>query len=129
MPVHNWRRVHAGTYHHFHTNWITELGKRLNSGLLPDQYYALVEQTAGETGPDVLALERQGTAGDPSGHAGGAAVAVTVAPPQVSYHASLNEEDVYTRGAELWRFVILAGTAWSLTWKSYHRATSRVGQL
>jgi hypothetical protein len=97
MPVHNWRRVRAETYHHFHTNWITELGKRLNSGLLPDQYYALVEQTAGEAGPDVLALEKQGTSVDPSGHAGGAAVAVTVAPPKVSYHASLNEEDVYTR--------------------------------
>ncbi len=97
MPVHCWRRVHAGTCHHFHTNWITELGKRLNSGLLPSQYYALVEQTAGETGPDILALERESQGDDPRDGAGGAAVAVAVAPPKVSYHASLDEQDVYTR--------------------------------
>jgi hypothetical protein len=97
MPVHAWRRVDAGIYHHFHTNWITELGKRLNDGLLPGQYYALVEQTAGETGPDVLALQGENAAMDPTDVAGGAAVAVTVAPPKVSYRASLSEEDVYTR--------------------------------
>ncbi len=97
MPVHCWRRVHAGKFHHFHTHWIAELGKRLNGGLLPGQYYALVEQTAGEIGPDVLALERESTVDDPSDRAGGAAIAVTVAPPKVSYRDSLNEEDVYTR--------------------------------
>ncbi len=39
MPIHDWRRVHAGTYHHFHNNWIAELSKRLNNGLLPDDFW------------------------------------------------------------------------------------------
>jgi hypothetical protein len=96
MPIHNWQRVHAGTYHHFHNNWIAELSKRLNNGLLPAEFYALAEQVAGETGPDVLALQVDAPWQDTSDvPAGGTAVAV--APPKVSYRASLSEEEIYTR--------------------------------
>ncbi len=96
MPIHNWRRVHAGTYHHFHTNWIAELSKCLNNGLLPAQFYALAEQSAGETGPDFLTLQVDAPSEDSSDMpAGGTAVAV--APPKVSYRVSLSEEEIYTR--------------------------------
>jgi hypothetical protein len=96
MPIHDWRRVHAGTYHHFHNNGIAELSKRLNNGLLPDPFYALAEQTAGDTGPDVLALQVEATGQDAfEVREGGAAVAV--APPKVSYRVSLSEEEIYTR--------------------------------
>jgi len=81
MPIHDWRRVQAGTYHHFHNNWIAELSKRLNNGLLPGDFYALAEQMAGETGPDVLTLQVDAPWPDASDvPAGGTAVAV--APPQ-----------------------------------------------
>jgi hypothetical protein len=36
MPMHDWTRVDAGIFHAFHHDWITELGRALNGGLLPD---------------------------------------------------------------------------------------------
>ena len=56
MPIHDWTRVSAGTFHSFHNAWITHLQAALNTGLLPQPYYALGEQQAGAVGPDVLTL-------------------------------------------------------------------------
>jgi hypothetical protein len=96
MPIHDWRRVQAGTYHHFHNNWIAELSKRLNNGLLPGDFYALAEQMAGETGPDVLTLQVDAPWPDASDVPAGG-TAVVVIPPKVSCHVSLSEEEIYTR--------------------------------
>jgi hypothetical protein len=57
MPVHDWTRVDAGIFHAVHHNWITELARALNDGLLPPDYYALPEQFAAGFGPDVLTLQ------------------------------------------------------------------------
>lgn len=57
MPVHDWSRVDAGIFHAFHHEWISEISRALNHGLLPDDYYALPEQRAVGFGPDVLALK------------------------------------------------------------------------
>lgn len=85
MPLHDWTRVIAGTYHAFHNAWITHLQEALNGGVLPKPYYALGEQRAGETGPDVLALRE--TSGEeestPSVQDGAGMVAVAEAPPRV----------------------------------------------
>ncbi|HEX3151396.1 MAG TPA: DUF4058 family protein [Gemmataceae bacterium] len=59
MAMHDWKRVDAGIFHAFHHDWITALGQVLNSGLLPEDYYALPEQVAAGFGPDVLALQTQ----------------------------------------------------------------------
>ncbi len=59
MPAHDWTRVEAGIFHHFHLEWIADLSRTLNAGLLPPGYYALAEQRAGRFEPDVLALESQ----------------------------------------------------------------------
>ena len=56
MPVHDWTRVIAGTFHHFHHEWISCISRALNSGLLPSEYYAMAEQITGGLGPDVVAL-------------------------------------------------------------------------
>jgi hypothetical protein len=56
MPVHDWTRVDAGTFHAFHLAWIAQLQTALNGGLLPSGYYALAEQHAGDAIPDVLTL-------------------------------------------------------------------------
>ena len=58
MPVHDWTRVDAGIFHHFHHSWIEEIQRALNAGLLSGDYYALAEQQAAGFGPDVLTLER-----------------------------------------------------------------------
>ncbi len=58
MAIHDWTRVEAGIFHAFHHDWITEVSRALNGGLLPSDYYALPEQFAGGLGPDVLSLRR-----------------------------------------------------------------------
>jgi hypothetical protein len=56
MPVHDWTRVDADIFHDFHTVWTCALRNTLNEGLLPQGYYALVEQHAGRAFADVLTL-------------------------------------------------------------------------
>jgi hypothetical protein len=63
MPVHDWTRVNAGTYHDFHSAWITHLKEALNAGILPEDCYAMAEQVAGQLGPDVLTLQTNGDPG------------------------------------------------------------------
>ena len=58
MPVHDWSRVEAGIFHHFHHAWIEEIARALNHGLLPEDYYAMAEQHAAGFGPDVLTLQQ-----------------------------------------------------------------------
>jgi hypothetical protein len=60
MPMHDWTRVEAAIFHAFHHEWISEIGRALNNGLLPPDMYALPEQVAGGFGPDVLALQSEG---------------------------------------------------------------------
>jgi hypothetical protein len=57
MPIHDWTRVTAGTFHHFHHAWIMQLSMASNAGVLPPGFYAMAAQVAGGLGPDVLALE------------------------------------------------------------------------
>ena len=59
MPLHDWTRVPAGLFHHFHQEWSIELSRRLNRGILPPGVSALVEQRAGTVEPDVLAIEER----------------------------------------------------------------------
>src|SRR5262249_55221765 len=57
MPVHDWTRVDAGTFHDFHHAWTEEIKRALNNGVLPEQYYAMAEQHAAGFGPDVVTLQ------------------------------------------------------------------------
>ena len=89
MPIHDWTRVTAGTFHALHVAWLGELQGTLNERVLPDGYYALAEQEAGDIGPDVLTLRLPGgrpPADDPV-DAGG--VAVATAPPRLAVHESI----------------------------------------
>lgn len=94
MPVHNWKRVEAGLFHHFHQQWIAELCARLNSRSLPRGYYAMIEQSAGHAIPDVLTFERLSPeSGDDSG-----GLAVAAAPPQTRFVMSA-ETEIYAAKA------------------------------
>lgn len=59
MPVHDWTRVDAGIFHHFHHGWIEEIARALNRNVLPGDYYAMAEQHAAGFGPDVLTLQER----------------------------------------------------------------------
>ena len=82
MPVHDWTRVEVGIFHAFHLKWIAELDKALNGGLLPSGYYALPEQHAGSSIPDVLTLHASSPAAEPLPPDTGG-TAVMDAPPRV----------------------------------------------
>src|SRR5206468_4484088 len=97
MPVHDWSRATAGTFHDFHVAWIAELRRALNGGLLPEGYYALAEQVANQVIADVLTLQdvrqTERNARSPGGTVpeenGG--VAVATLPPRVSVCETLDE--------------------------------------
>ncbi len=100
MPIHDWTRVDAGTFHDFHHSWIAEIKRTLNRGLLPRGYYALAEQITGNLGPDVLTLSRPvfgSLSADSQPSDGG--IAMADAPPKTRFHAR-NEVDVYARKAK-----------------------------
>ncbi len=69
MPIHDWTRVDAGVFHDFHQEWIPRIKGALNAGLLPPDYYAMIEQIAGDGG-----------------------VALATAPPKVRFTAEAESE-------------------------------------
>src|ERR1043166_5496730 len=104
MPVHDWTHVDAGIFHAFHHDWITEIARALNRGLLPAAYYALSEQLAGGLGPDVLTLRRLGSIGPTSiGTPPEGGIALAVAPPQVRIrmHAEANRYAAKTKAVTI----------------------------
>jgi hypothetical protein len=78
MPVHDWSRVDANLFHHFHQAWTINISNALNAGLLPPGYSALVEQHAGGVEPDVLTLESRRRPRQSGSRSGGTVLA---APP------------------------------------------------
>ena len=93
MPIHDWTRVDAGIFHALHHDWITELGRTLNRGLLPDDYYALPEQQAAGFGPDVLTLQTQSAhRDDEPGASSGGTAAIVQTRPQTQFTAETDAE-------------------------------------
>ncbi len=91
MPIHDWTRVGAGTFHAFHTRWITHLSDALNKGKLPAGYYADPEQHIGRRIADVLTLHASNPERlrNPPEPPEGSAIAVMEAPPRVSRTVAL----------------------------------------
>lgn len=80
MPVHDWTRVDAGLFHAFHQSWSVYLCDALNGGVLPSEYFALVEQRIRGPIPDVLTLKLKPEDEETDSGVGGTAVAA--APPR-----------------------------------------------
>lgn len=83
MPIHDWTAVDAGTFHDFHLAWIAEMRKSLNGGVLPNGYYAMAEQHAGDLIPDVLALHASDEDSGPIPAPTGGVATVTKTRPKV----------------------------------------------
>jgi hypothetical protein len=101
MPIHDWTRVEAGDFHHFHQGWVVALGNALNGGLLPPGYMAMVEQVAGRPIPDVITLHAREAKGGPEG-----GIAVATAPPTARLISKIERVN-YARRAD--RVVIRHG--------------------
>jgi hypothetical protein len=102
MPVHDWTRVSAGTFHDFHNRLIAHLTEALNTGLLPDDYYAQSEQRANDIVADVLTLRQPRESSDRPTPDGG--VAVADAPPHVS--TTMFPGEAHTMGLKQRRVVV-----------------------
>ena len=74
MPIHDWTRLEAGDFHHFHQRWISAIADALNGGGLPPEFMAMAEQVTGRPIPDVVTLQTR----QPKG--GSAGVAFAPAP-------------------------------------------------
>ena len=96
MPVHDWTRVDANLFHHFHQAWTIAICNALNGGLLPSGYSALVEQHAAGVVPDVITLERRSRRKQPPGGTGGAVVTAT--PPKTRHVIRAQQEISAARG-------------------------------
>ena len=97
MAIHDWTRVPAGIFHHFHHDWITEISRALNDRVLPDDYYAMAEQQAAGFGPDVVTLQSREPAADAPRYGNrGSAPAATLIRPQARFTAQ-TEAEFYRR--------------------------------
>jgi hypothetical protein len=76
MPIHDWTRVEAGTYHDFHQGWTIEIRNQLNRGILPEGYFAMADQRVSGPEPDIVALRLRGP--EPTG-----GLAVAEVPPRL----------------------------------------------
>jgi hypothetical protein len=54
MPIHDWTRMEAGDFHHFHQRWISAIADALNTGGLPAGYLAMIDRAFGLPLPDVI---------------------------------------------------------------------------
>ena len=77
MPIHDWTKVKAGTYHNFHYLWLATIANRMNAGKLPKGLFAMAEQRIGGPEADVLTLSTRDRASSNSGTA-------TMTPPRSS---------------------------------------------
>lgn len=90
MPIHNWKGVDAGVFHHFHQAWTIEISNALNGGGLPDGFFAMAEQVVSGPIPDVVTLQRsRSTSIDAREHG---AIAVAEVPPKARFVASTEQE-------------------------------------
>jgi hypothetical protein len=76
MPIHDWTRVDAGTYHDFHQDWTVEIRRTLNREVLPPGFRAMVDLKVSGWEPDVATLKLR----EPLSPGG---LAVAEVPPRV----------------------------------------------
>ncbi len=100
MPIHDWTRLEAGDFHHFHLGWVVNLTNALNGGLLPPEYMAMTERVTGRPIPDVVTLQTR----EPKVESGG--IAIAEAPPTARVIARIETPD-YAKRAD--RVVIRHG--------------------
>lgn len=94
MPIHDWTKVPAGLFHHFHQDWTIELARALNRGGLPEGVAALVEQRLGPREGDVLAIEHRAARIGPAEPGG-----VATLPPPVAQMVRRTDSGFYAERA------------------------------
>ena len=121
MPIHDWSRVDANLFHHFHQAWTIRISDALNNGLLPPGYAALVEQHTAGVVPDASPCKpgRRPTARRAEG---GGVVAVA---PKTRHVIRAQQEISANRGNRITSATRSA--AWSASSRSSRPATRGAG--
>ena len=96
MPLHDWTRVPAGLFHHFHQSWSVGIVRTPNAGRLPKGTIALVEQRSGPREPDLLAIE----AGVWGGQLDAEAAGVATMEPPVTQIVHRSDKEIYAGRAD-----------------------------
>lgn len=95
MPIHDWTRVEAGTFHDFHQGWTIEIRNALNRDVLPPGYFAMADQRVTGPEPDIVALKLRKPSPSTSG-----GVLIANAPPRARQVARVDRDrEVYARKA------------------------------
>lgn len=89
MPIHDWTRVNAGTFHDFHQGWTIEIRNALNRGVLPTGYVAATDQRVMTFEPDISSHARDVRPRSTDERGG---LAVAEAPPRIKRVAQLETE-------------------------------------
>lgn len=93
MPIHDWARVKAGKFHDFHQDWIIEIRRTLNAGLLRSGYSAETDQRLWDPEPDIVSIASNHV--QPEG-----GLAVATAPPRARQIAKIESDAaIYARKA------------------------------
>ncbi len=87
MPIHDWSRVEDASFHDFHQMWLALIRLRLNTGLLPEGYFAHIERHFGRFESDLLTLSVPPVVprpmnGHPARGSASGGVAVVARPPK-----------------------------------------------
>ena len=99
VPIHDWTRVDAGLFHAFRFGWITTLSGALNRGVLPSDYFALIERRTRGAIDDFLDLQLPPENGAPSGATRG--IAAAKIPPRTGLVRRFESEaNLYARRAD-----------------------------
>lgn len=104
MPVHDWTRVPAGTFHDFHTRWISHITEALNEGLLPREFYAQAELRLKGMEPNVVALSTIPRPRKPTREGNLA----TMSPPKTRYVLQAEPNSYYR---QLRRTIVIRNTS------------------
>jgi hypothetical protein len=94
MPIHDWTRVEAGTFHDFHQSWTIAIRNALNTGGLPEGFFAMADQILSDPTPDVVTLKKRLKGKAPSARGG-----VAVAAPKARIITKAAREDIYSKKA------------------------------
>jgi Protein of unknown function (DUF4058) len=96
MPIHDWTRVDASIFHHFHQAWTIEICNSLNRGLLPKGFSAMAEQHTAGVAPDVLTVQGRARPDRPVEPRG--AGVITEHPPKTRHVIHTGSEKIAARG-------------------------------
>jgi hypothetical protein len=92
MPLHDWTRIPAGLFHHFHQDWSIEIARELNRRRLPKGLSALVEQRSNPRESDVLTVE---STRSPDRYGPDADGGVAIAVPPVTRIVRWTTKEIY----------------------------------